>query len=77
MKKSCGRVSGRPKIMTEDRLKEIRAMIKYAEAYLFVSNVIRAAKIGRRTFYRYFSAEEVRRMRNAFLNQKEISLTSL
>ncbi len=72
-----GRIGGRPKIMTEDRLKQIRAMIKDTAAYPFVSDVIRAAKIGRRTFYRYFSAEEVRRMRNAFLNQKEISLTSL
>lgn len=59
-----GRIGGRPKVMTEERIKLVCAMIKDTAAYPFVSDVIRAAKIGRRTFYRYFSAEEIRRMRS-------------
>lgn len=65
-----GRIGGRPKIMTEERLKQIRAMIKDTAAYLFISDVIRAAGIGRRTFYRYFSAEEVHRLRTSEITVK-------
>jgi len=65
-----GRIGGRPKIMTEERLKQIRAMIKDTAAYLFISDVIRAAGIGRRTFYRYFSADEVHRLRTGEITVK-------
>lgn len=65
-----GRIGGRPKIMTEERLKQIRAMIKDTAAYLFISDVIRAAGIGRRTFYRYFSAEEIHRLRTGEITVK-------
>ncbi len=58
-----GRVGGRPKVMTEERIKLIRAMIKDTAAYPFVSDIIRAAKIGNKTFYRYFPPEEVRKIR--------------
>ena len=58
-----GRVGGRPKVMTEERIKLVRAMIKDTAAYPFVSDIIRAAKIGNKTFYRYFPPEEVRKIR--------------
>ena len=58
-----GRVGGRPKIMTEERIKLVRAMIKDTAAYPFVSDIIRAAKIGNKTFYRYFPPEEVIKIR--------------
>ena len=58
-----GRIGGRPKIMNDERIKLIRAMIKDTVAYPFISDVIRAAKIGRRTFYRYFSADKVHKLR--------------
>lgn len=60
-----GRIGGRPKIMTKERQKQIRAMIKDNAAYPFISDVIRAAGIGRKTFYRYFSADEVHRLRTS------------
>ncbi len=58
-----GRVGGRPKVMTEERIKLVRAMIKDTAAYPFVSDIIRAVKIGNKTFYRYFPPEEVRKIR--------------
>lgn len=58
-----GRIGGRPKVMTEERIKLIRAMIKDTAAYPFISDIIRAAKIGNKTFYQYFSPEEIRKIR--------------
>lgn len=59
-----GRVGGRPKIMTDERMKLIHAMIKDTAAYPFISDVIRAASIGRRTFYKYFPPEQIRTLRD-------------
>jgi hypothetical protein len=41
----------------------IRAMIKDDASYPFISDVIRASKIGRKTFYKYFPADEIRKLR--------------
>lgn len=49
-----GRIGGRPKIMTEEKIRLIRAMIKDVESYPFISDVIRASGISRKTFYQYF-----------------------
>ena len=58
-----GRIGGRPKVMTEERIKLVRAMIKDTAAYPFVSDIIRVAKVGNKTFYRYFPPEEIRKIR--------------
>ncbi|MDR0753319.1 MAG: recombinase family protein [Holosporaceae bacterium] len=60
-----GRIGGRPKIMTEDKIRLLRAMIKDDASYPFISDVIRAGKIGRKTFYKYFSVDEIRALRLA------------
>ena len=59
-----GRIGGRPKIMSDERMKLIRAMIKDTTAYPFISDVIRSASIGRRTFYKYFPPEQIHTLRD-------------
>ncbi len=59
-----GRIGGRPKIMSDERMKLIRAMIKDTAAYPFISDVIRSAGIGRRTFYKYFPPEQIHTLRD-------------
>jgi DNA invertase Pin-like site-specific DNA recombinase len=58
-----GRLGGRPRIMTEEKMLIIRAMIKDDASYPFISDVIRASKIGRRTFYKYFPVDEIGKLR--------------
>ncbi|MDR2724389.1 MAG: recombinase family protein [Holosporaceae bacterium] len=58
-----GRIGGRPKIMTENKIRLLRAMIKDDASYPFISDVIRAGKIARKTFYKYFSVDEIRALR--------------
>jgi DNA invertase Pin-like site-specific DNA recombinase len=58
-----GRLGGRPKIMTEEKILIIRAMIKDDASYPFISDVIKASKIGRKTFYKYFLVDEIRKLR--------------
>lgn len=57
--RSRGRVGGRPKILTEEKLKTARAMIKDQENYPFISDIIKALDIGRTAFYRYFPPEKI------------------
>ena len=61
--RSRGRVGGRPKILTEEKLKTARAMIKDQENYPFISDVIKALDIGRTAFYRYFPPERILKLR--------------
>ena len=61
--RSRGRVGGRPKVLTEEKLKTARAMIKDQENYPFISDIIKTLEIGRTAFYRYFSPEEILMLR--------------
>jgi DNA invertase Pin-like site-specific DNA recombinase len=61
--RESGRLGGRPKIMTEEKILIIRAMIKDDASYPFISDVIKASKIGRKTFYKYFLVDEIRKLR--------------
>ena len=58
-----GRVGGRPRVLTEEKLKTARAMIKDQENYPFISDIIKALGIGRTAFYRYFPADEIQQLR--------------
>lgn len=58
-----GRVGGRPKVMSADKLRTIRSMIKDDASYPFISDVIRSSGVGKTTFYKYFPPEEIRKLR--------------
>lgn len=58
-----GRIGGRPKVMSEDKLRTVRAMIKDDASYPFISDVIRSSGVGKTTFYKYFPPEEIRKLR--------------
>lgn len=62
--RSRGRVGGRPRSLNEEKIKVARAMIKDKENYPFISDIIKAIGIGRTTFYRYFTPEEIPRFEN-------------
>lgn len=57
-----GRIGGRPK-MNEEKLRTARAMLKDKENYPFISDIIKTLGIGRATFYRYFSPDEMLKIR--------------
>ncbi len=56
--KKRGRVGGRPKAMTDEKIRMAETMLKDTENYPAVSDIIKALGIGRTTFYRYFSPEQ-------------------
>ena len=58
-----GRVGGRPKIMSEEKIRAAKAMLKDNENYPFISDIIKALQIGRTTFYRHFSPEVIQKIR--------------
>ena len=58
-----GRIGGRPTVMTDEKLHTAKAMLKDTENYPFISDIIKTLKIGRTTFYRYFSKEEIQKFR--------------
>jgi DNA invertase Pin-like site-specific DNA recombinase len=58
-----GRISGRPLIMTDNKIRTAQSMIKDKENYPFISDVIKAAGVGRTTFYRHFSLEKIEQLR--------------
>ena len=59
-----GRRGGRPKAMDERTLKHAEAMLKDAENYPFVGDVIDQLRIGRTAFYRYFPPDRIKQLRN-------------
>jgi DNA invertase Pin-like site-specific DNA recombinase len=61
-----GRVGGRPKIITEDKIRTAQAMIKDAENYPIISDIIKSLKIGRTTFYRHFSPNCIKQLRGDY-----------
>ena len=58
-----GRIGGRPCLMTNDKLRTAKAMLKDIENYPFISDIIKTLGIGRTTFYRHFPPEEIQKIR--------------
>lgn len=61
-----GRVGGRPRVMTEEKLRSLRALLKDTASYPFITDVIRASGVSKTTFYKWFSMDEVRSLREEF-----------
>jgi DNA invertase Pin-like site-specific DNA recombinase len=60
-----GRIGGRPRAVSEEKRRLIGAMIRDEAAYPFITDIIRASGMGKTTFYKYFSPEEIRKLRTA------------
>lgn len=58
-----GRVGGRPAVMTDEKIRTAKAMLKDTENYPFISDIIKTISIGRTTFYRHFPPEEIQKIR--------------
>jgi len=58
-----GRIGGRPPLMTENKIRTAKAMLKDTENYPFISNIIKTLNIGRTTFYRHFPPEKINQLR--------------
>ena len=58
-----GRVGGRPKAMTDEKIRMAETMLKDGENYPWVSDIIKSLEIGRTTFYRYFPPERIGQLR--------------
>ncbi|WP_028582107.1 recombinase family protein [Desulfogranum japonicum] len=61
--KKRGRVGGRPKAMTDEKIRMAETMLKDAENYPSITDIIKALGIGRTTFYRYFPPERICNLR--------------
>lgn len=61
--KKHGRVGGRPMSMTEEKIRTAQAMLKDKDNYPFITDIIKALKIGRTTFYRHFSPDTIQQIR--------------
>lgn len=59
-----GRIGGRPLLMTNEKIRTAKAMLKDIENYPFISGIIKTLGIGRTTFYRYFPIEEIQKFRS-------------
>lgn len=60
-----GRIGGRPSLISDDKKRTAKAMIKDSENYPFISDIIKALGVGRTTFYRHFPPEEIQKIRPA------------
>ena len=58
-----GRIGGRPKAMTEDKIKTAQSMLKDKDTYPFISDIIKTLHVGRTTFYRFFPPEKIEQLR--------------
>ncbi|HJD55894.1 MAG TPA: recombinase family protein [Rickettsia endosymbiont of Pyrocoelia pectoralis] len=58
-----GRIGGRPKLISDDKMRTAKAMLKDNENYPFISDIIKTLGIGRTTFYRYFPPEIIQELR--------------
>ncbi|MGB3224728.1 MAG: helix-turn-helix domain-containing protein [Desulforhopalus sp.] len=61
--KRRGRVGGRPKAMTGEKIRMAETMLKDGENYPAISDIIKVLGIGRTTFYRYFPPERICKLR--------------
>ena len=61
--KKRGRRGGRPRALNDKQLKNAEAMLKDADNYPFIGDVIDQLQIGRTAFYRYFPPEKIRELR--------------
>lgn len=61
--KKRGRVGGRPKTMTDEKIRMAETMLKDGENYPAISDIIKDLGIGRTTFYRYFPPERICKLR--------------
>ena len=61
--RSRGRVGGRPRVLTEEKIKIASAILKDRENYPFISDIIKSLGIGRTAFYRYFPPEVIGSLR--------------
>jgi DNA invertase Pin-like site-specific DNA recombinase len=59
-----GRVGGRPSIMSEEKIRSAKSMLKDTENYPFISDVIQTLNIGRTTFYRHFPPSIIASLRS-------------
>jgi len=50
-------------IITDEKLRTAKAMLKDTENYPFISDIIKALNIGRTTFYRHFSPKIIQKLR--------------
>jgi DNA invertase Pin-like site-specific DNA recombinase len=55
---------GRPRAMNEQTLRQAEALLKDAENYPFIGDVIEQLKIGRTAFNRYFPPDRIRELIN-------------
>ena len=58
-----GRIGGRPCLMTDEKRRTAKAMLKDTENYPFISDIIKTLRMGRTTFYRHFPPEEIQKVR--------------
>lgn len=58
-----GRIGGRPPLMTDEKRRTAKALLKDTENYPFISDIIKTLSIGRTTFYRHFPPEEIQKIR--------------
>lgn len=58
-----GRKGGRPPSMTQEKIRTVEAMIKDADNYPFISDIINQLGVARSTFYRHFPPERIDELR--------------
>lgn len=61
--KKRGRIGGRPKAMTDEKVRMAKTMLKDKENYPAITDIIKDLGIGRTTFYRYFPPERISSLR--------------
>lgn len=59
-----GRRGGRPRALDDKKIKNAEAMLKDAENYPFIGDIIDQLQIGRTAFYRYFPPDRIHELRN-------------
>lgn len=62
--KSRGRRGGRPGVMTSEKILTAKALLRDRIGYPFISDVIKTLNISRNTFYRCFSPDAIKNIRD-------------